>query len=709
MILNPDEITLTKRIYDEAAHGDRRFFDNLTEHERSMVIPVLQDLPETGELVKTLYELDYVRIPVSPTEFITSEYYLGSLAKWNPQTKQRPLFEVWQKELAYVLDPANEIHEWIITGGKGSGKTTAAEVAQMYKLYFLSCLRDPYTFFRLSDVQLIVFMLFSLTQKKAETAIYDSFKRLLDGSPYFVDIYPPRRKKSKDKRFQQNEVSFPKGILVATGSETQHALSYSIFSGILDEVNFRGRKTMEESEDPNSAIHLYEEVVTRIASRYVGHTPGILCTVSSKQSTIDFIDRHIENVKSSPKMMAHTWISDYKLWDAKPQEATFSGKRFFVLVGTSPSSSRIIPLTSDEDKKYRVLYDAGTKANGRPTDEQLPDSIISVPEEFEIFFQRDINGSLRDLAGISTAPMQRLFEDPSVLYRGIDNRESPFTEETIYLGVLGGKKLSMFFKREQVTSFDGMTRRPIYYPSATRFIHVDLAKGRRDSVGIAMGCVSKVVNIQALDDKQVSTLLPRPEIFIDFVIRIRAPQGDEVFFDEIRQFIIWLRDACNYPIGMVTYDKYNSIDSLQLLQKANIKTDLLSVDRTDGPYLMLKETIVEDRFRCYNYVPSFEELRNLTWDTTRRSVDHPQATGTGYAGSKDVADCLAGVSAHCTQRFADLLNKKKLPGVRTPTPAITGIQMPKPIPVGVASAKDSWVIDSKSEVFSPDITRIEPR
>jgi hypothetical protein len=479
-------------------------------------------------------------------------------------------------------------------------------------------------------------------------------------------------------------------------------MSLSVFSGILDEVNFRGKKTMKEAEDPNSAIKLYEEISTRIATRFMGrggHTPGILCTVSSKKATTDFIDRHIERMAGN----RHVYVSDYRLWDVKPDKQ-YSGKRFFCMIGATPTTCRKIKRGTEEETIFQEAYTRATAERGKPSDAALPPNIISIPEEYESFFDLGVVDALQSLAGISTAEHHLLFEDPMMLRRGVDaTRVHPFDDTTLYIGVKSGGEIKNHFLIDAVTTWDGLTRRPKWYPAGTRFIHVDLAKGRRDSVGIAMGCVSRILKAQRLDKGNI-ILLPRPIVFIDFVLQLRAPEGDEVFFGEIRSFFSWLRHTCGYRLGMISFDQWNSVDSLQLLQKQGFKTRSVSVDRTDKPYTMLKETIAESRFLCYYYQPLFIELQNLIRNREDESIDHPQYTPEGYLGSKDCADSVAGVVYNCTEALTLV---KKMPGVRSAhSPEEMGMPAPGPIYHEPMAPQDAWPVTGQQDPMTPVVTRI---
>jgi hypothetical protein len=121
--------------------------------------------------------------------------------------------------------------------------------------------------------------------------------------------------------------------------------------------------------------------------------------------------------------------------------------------------------------------------------------------------------------------------------------------------------------------------------------------------------------------------------------------------------------------------------------------------------MLLKETVVEDRLKCYEYEPVYEELRNLLYDQNKDKVDHPAFTSIGYRGSKDIADALAGMVKNCH----DALTDEKMPGTRStlerppaPLPPLPGDTSIQP--------KDSFAVDRPMirRPFEPKITQVLP-
>ena len=147
------------------------------------------------------------------------------------------------------------------------------------------------------------------------------------------------------------------------------------------------------------------------------------------------------------------------------------------------------------------------------------------------------------------------------------------------------------------------------------YIHVDLAH-KRDATGIAM----------AHDEGD--------DVVVDFMLRIKAPPGGEIVFSDIRDMIFKLRDERRFKIDKVTYDGWQSIDSIQILREHWIKTETLSVDKDTSAYDTLKEKIYAGQLKYYRYEPFLEEIKRLEL-LVGTKVDHPPH------GSKDVTDAVA--------------------------------------------------------------------
>ena len=613
--------------------------------------------PEEIQAIQALVDADWLRQPPSPEEFVNNPKYLGA-------EMSAAIYPPWRKDLIYVLDPKNEIHEWILSGGIGVGKTRIAIIAQLYKLCVLTCLRNIPAYFGLDSATSISFGLFSLSLEKADSAISDDFKKIISMSPYFKNVFPLKKTRairsvlnnqgSTSKNQSEYEVVLPQGLKILMGSKVQHALSFAVVSAILDEMNFRGKRTVKEEDDDDSSEKLYSQVRFRITSRFerLKYVPGILCVISSKKTSSDFLESHMAKLDGRLTQKTGSWvaqndphcfISTYSQWDVKPEKYWEEGqpkKSFYVFIGSSQNASRILP---PEDVK-----DFGDSP-----------SIMEVPESTRPHFEYDINSALRELAGISSTPQHLLFEDPTKLKLMWDNRVSPFQEDNIYLGLNTHRSLASYIRSEEMFFDAGFAIAPKLYPEMLRVMHIDLSKSG-DATGIAMGGVSAIkemIGTNLLGEKIVKAY--SPEYFIDFAISVRAPQGDQVDYEKIQQFINYLR-AMGFRIGYITFDRFQSVGPMQMLIKDGFRVDNLSVDTTDIPHVMFRDAVIKGNVRMYKHKQLEKECMNLIHDYSRAraKVDHPRMNPDGSVGRKDISDAVVGVIANA---HATLTDAKKHP------------------------------------------------
>ena len=103
---------------------------------------------------------------------------------------------------------------------------------------------------------------------------------------------------------------------------------------------------------------------------------------------------------------------------------------------------------------------------------------------------------------------------------------------------------------------------------------------------------------------------------------------------------------------MVTYDGWQSVDSVQLLIKQGIAAEVQSVDRSTEAYDTLKEQIYKGLLDIYHHPTFIRECEELIRKPNGK-VDHPvlsyrRSLEEGRKeGSKDVADAIAGCVNLC--------------------------------------------------------------
>jgi hypothetical protein len=592
--VSPDDVAFARRLLEEANLGGRHIYDSLPESEQAYFLRILQELVATGHSATAtgLWEPDYDRAPVSLERFLDDPDFLGDTG--------RRLYIPWRRELAQVLDPRSAITEWIITGAIGTGKTTAAIIAMLYKLYRLTCLRDPQAYYGLLPDSPIAFGLFNLTLELAQSVSYKKFLTIFRSAPYFQRLAP-----SQPARLI-GRIDLPKHLVCALGSSVVHALGRNMIGGILSEVNFT------RSPEAHQVIELYTGIQRRLESRFLRSdptlpNPGLLIVESSRRAQSDWLEGHMK--EEAGNRAVH--VTSFALWDVK----TFGGPRFTIRVGDAMQKSTI--LASDE-----------TIPPGLP-----PGKIVQAPVRLRAQFERDLDGALRDVAGVATYADAPLIRDPSLVEACIDpHREHPFATESICLSI-DDRSALMEFLRDDVL-FAGRLGRLKLHAEAPRYIHVDPAL-TGDCAAMAMCHVhgSKVSIVRHRDG--TVTNAETPVVIVDFVLRIIPPRNGQIDLGKIREGILMLRGA-GVRVAHVSYDRFQSADSIQILTKAGIDAKRVSVDTTPDAYFALRDAIFERRIAYYRYRPFIDEITTVHFDPVRRKVDHRPG------GSKDCSDAVAG-------------------------------------------------------------------
>lgn len=217
-----------------------------------------------------------------------------------------------------------------------------------------------------------------------------------------------------------------------------------------------------------------------------------------------------------------------------------------------------------------------------------------IPADFKTEAERNPEAFKRDYMAIPSLALEPYFKQYNLIEESIDSElESPLDENG---------KFKPSFKGDNKT---------------WHAIHVDLSL-KRDSTGLAM--------VHEEKGRLVT---------VDLMMRIKAPPGGEINFADIRDIILEIRQRGFYLIK-VTYDGWQSRDSIQILRNKGIPCDVLSVDKDTCAYDILKAKIYEKKFKCYRYEPFLQEIRRLEL-VNGTKVDHPPR-----GGSKDVTDAVAG-------------------------------------------------------------------
>jgi hypothetical protein len=202
-------------------------------------------------------------------------------------------------------------------------------------------------------------------------------------------------------------------------------------------------------------------------------------------------------------------------------------------------------------------------------------------------------------------------------------------------------------------------------------IHFDLGTGnvqkKNDCVGFAMSHVDKMY--PRFDEKlkkdlfkegimveMTSDEVARKGVVTDLSLQILAGKGGEVQLSDLRKFVVRLKTQLNFNIIFVTYDGWQSKDSIQIMNQQGIYADEFSVDKSNDAYESWKELMYQQLWKCHPQDIANREAKELVINE-KGKVDHPEKswermiTENNDHGSKDLIDAIVASGKKAYESF----------------------------------------------------------
>jgi hypothetical protein len=547
------------------------------------------------------------KTPVTIDEFMDSPEFLGDLMELWPALR-----EDLRGMNPDVFVGAEAVHEVLMGGATGTGKTFTSQVTQMYQLYLFTCFNQVQRMFHLAVKTPIVFMLQSVSPTITKRVIYEPLRETFVSMPY-------TSKHVNYDMYNKGTLKIEGGLVVSPSAASLQAIvGQSIPSGVLDEVNFM--QLIEESKKVagpsgmggrfDQAEVAYTNLSRRRKRSFLtkGYSLGVLCVLSSTRYNGDFLDRRIEEVKTFDEKNILT--IRHKQYEVAPPER-YSGETFTYMVTEGDIAGRVI----EEGEVAGVNFPANAR-------------LEQVPIELRTDFLRDPEASQRDYMGIATDAISPFIKKRQkindALFRGTERSIPPLLESD-----------------QVLLATDGMpTFLPENFPkirqlkNKSRWVHVDLSR-TKDKCGIAMVRLDGFQNAPMSDQDSASEVMPM--FTVEFAVGIKPSQVAPIEVAVVRGWVMRLVREYELNIEGVSFDGFDSRETIQALRASNVWSDLISVDTTTKPYDGLRDALYEDRI---TFQPDLEllatELRTVEYYATKNKIDHPPR------GTKDVADAVAG-------------------------------------------------------------------
>ena len=542
-----------------------------------------------GESSAGIWEFE----PVGPEAFCKDEEFLGLGDQMYPVV-MRDLIDCFPDPKE--LKPTYE--EIIFDEAIGSGKSFKLSILATYMAYKLLCLRNPQRTFNLAPGSKLAIMNMSVSSGQAKRVVFGEIKNKTDYSPWFQTHYPPNPRIRSELQFdpspdvvQPGDKKIYKNVYIIPGSSSGFApLGYNLFCGIIDEATL-----WRDSSNKDYVQEVYDILRRRITSRFMDK--GLLVLGGSPMYTTDFLERRIKTVKDEG--LKNVIVRRRSHWDAKYPD--YAGPKFYFHLEDSK-------VFKDEHilAEYREKVARKAGKNADTALKEFDSQIEEIPMMYYDDFKKNPEGSKRDLGGWPSDAISSYVTNPSQITEIVNfDREDP---------VAGPYTFKKWFGPMN--------------PNVWHTIHIDLAI-TGDACGIAMG------------HPEGWTEEGGVEVFIDFMMRIEGSNEEPVQIEDIRQLIYKLTKM-GFPIGLITMDGFQSVDTMQILAKKGYYTEYLSLDRNMDAYEEWKTAIYENRMDIYEH-PIYEREAKQLEKIKNKKVDHPRG------GSKDMTDAVGGVVFNCTK------------------------------------------------------------
>ena len=286
---------------------------------------------------------------------------------------------------------------------------------------------------------------------------------------------------------------------------------------LVDEVNFTAT-SIDINKQKARAKRLVTEAANRLQSRFMKgvKNPTTLWLASSKASDQSYLDEFIRQKKEIDSQT--TIIVDEPQWVVRNDKD--NPIKFPVAIGNKFMENVLLPKNAD-DEYIKQYIDKGY-------------TILKVPIGYWENFNQDLDGALRDIAGISIGASSNFISGVRLTQCINDDIKNPFTMEVLKVGNDPNDY-------QQYYNFFDLACVPKDKMAKPLYIHIDPSL-TGDKTGIAgTWIIGKKGN-----DLQFQ---------LAFSVSIEAPKGRQVSFEKTRNFIRWLKDV-GFSIKGISADTF---------------------------------------------------------------------------------------------------------------------------------------------------------
>ena len=437
-------------------------------------------------------------------------------------------------------------------GALGWGKNTLGRLLVSLEVYRILNLKQPQEFYKQDKSSNIYINVFSTKSSHAEEGIFHDIKKICDSGSYFKE----RRVKGKlegkiiFKLGEPEDVERGNLIIHPLAPTEDNAIGKDVVLNVMDEANFlaevdnskRAQKGLSD-KSYRQAESIFNASIARVESRMLdadgqAAIPAKFIVLSSQKYFGDFVNRQLKIYKDNPNV----YVLKYMNWETKDW---YPAKvKSWSYLNISPGEEPLITDVPHTRFEEQIKFPSVAK---------------------HIAETQGMNCFLTDFIGWARAGKNRFYSD-SVIIRCLDrNLVNGFSPDTI----IGDEELSSSVR----IGVDENSR------NKPHTIAVDLASTECNA-GLSVLQLRGFKEIKFHDGYSTSKFI-YPVIRFTHLLTIPPPEVGEIDFAQIRLIIEAL---CKHiKVVGITYDGYQSRDSIQYFAKKKRNAMRISTDAAGGP------------------------------------------------------------------------------------------------------------------------------
>ena len=523
---------------------------------------------------------------------------------------------------------------------------------KFYRAILTESYRNPKQYLKLGESTRLTDATISFTKSSAYDLVIKGLDSLLQTSPKCQKLHYERDMTNLEytesgkilfcNTSKGNSILRVGDIFYDCISEPIQLVGRNLISVSATELSF-----LKEVMPEEKVMKLVDEMFSRVHNRFGYNNPNVSLIVDSSPNSMEGLaDQWIEKHKNDKDKL---FINDKKWelptfsWMFPIYEKDKKNNVFPIFKGTSTQPTKII--TKEEVKNYNE------------------EDILWTPNDLYELAKDNVSKIMRDFGATPTAGSDsKLFTNHQLINQCfVPNLKNFYMfEYASYLlppeQLLWDKIRPLFY----VYTGQNNSFRLKRYPSAERFVHIDMAE-KKDMAGISM--------IHLETDK-----CGRKMYIADFTLPIMSKKDDKINLDSFKYLVYCMKVYGNTNIKKVTYDGFESKSSIQFLERNGFECERLSLDISPDYYLSFASWVMQGRVKIGKNLVMKNNMKSLITTNGGHNgkesksgkliVDHVQGdwidlensdwenSKCGYFG-KDLADSFVGA---CTNADKSIVN-----------------------------------------------------